>query len=215
MSWKRIAAFAAVVLIGAAFLAGYRPERRLRTAAQEESVKLRQQLDAAEARVRMGELLGQAIAIREVVMRQNYGQAQELSSAFFDSVRRKAAATPLAEFRSVLNDVLSRRDSVTASLAKADTATLEALRMIEVQIRRALGYPVFEEAAATQIGEFGIPHRSHRVRSSRASASRSPARHVDLQTAPSCEQAFKGHSRIQTPDLGSSETPRRQSPWSG
>lgn len=148
MSWKRIAAFTAIVLIGGAFLAGYLPERRLRTAAQEESVRLRQQLAAAEARVRMGELLGQAIAIREVVVRQNYGQAQELSSAFFDSVRREAAATPLAEFRSVLNEVLSRRDSVTASLVKADAGSLEALRTIEVQMRRALGYPVPEDAAS-------------------------------------------------------------------
>jgi hypothetical protein len=148
MPWKRIAALAAILLIGGAFLAGYLPERRLRMAAQDESVTLRQQLAAAEARVRMGELLGQAISIREVVMRQNYGQAQELSSAFFDSVRREEAATPLAEFRSALNEVLSRRDSVTASLVKADAGTLEALRTIEVQMRRALGYPVPEDAAS-------------------------------------------------------------------
>jgi hypothetical protein len=148
MSRKRIATIAAIVVIGGAFLAGYLPERSLRTAAQRESVALREQLAATEARVRMGQLLGQGLALREVVMRQNFGQAQELSSAFFDGVRREAAATPLDEFRSVLNEVLARRDAVTASLAKADAGILETLRAMELQMRRALAYPVPEEAAA-------------------------------------------------------------------
>jgi hypothetical protein len=152
MSWKRIAAIAAIaaiVMAAGAFLAGYLPERRLRRAAEQESVTLRDQLTAAEARVRMGRLLGQALAVREVVVRSNYGQAQELSSAFFDSVRQEAAITPSGEFRPVLNGVLSRRDSVTASLAKAEPAVVEVLRMIEVEMRRALGYAVPQEAAAT------------------------------------------------------------------
>ena len=148
MSRKRIAAIAAIVLIGGAFLAGYLPERRLRTAAQQEAVTLREQLEAAEARIRMGQLLGQALVVREVVVRQNYGQAQELSSAFFDSVRKEAAASSLDDFRSVLTEVLSRRDSVTASLAKADPGIVEVLHTIEVQMRRALGYPVPKETTA-------------------------------------------------------------------
>jgi hypothetical protein len=148
MPWKRIAVVAAIVLIGAAFLVGYLPEYRLRTAAEQQSLALREQLAAAEARVRMGHLLGQTLAVQEVVLRQNYGQAQELSSAFFDSVRKEAAATPLDEFRSVLDEVLSRRDAVTASLTKADQGTVQALTTIELQLRRALGYPLPQEPAA-------------------------------------------------------------------
>jgi hypothetical protein len=148
MSWNRIAVIAAIVLAAGAFLAGYVPEHRLRTAAEQQSMSLREQLTAAEARVRMGQLLGEALAVREVVVRQNYGEAQELSSAFFDSVRREASATPVDEFRTVLNDVLSRRDSVTASLAKADPGILDVLRTIEAQMRRALGYPVPQESTA-------------------------------------------------------------------
>lgn len=148
MPWKRIATIAAIVLVGGAFLAGYLPEHRLRTAAEQQSLALRDQLAAAEARVRMGQLLGQALAVREVIIRQNYGQAQELSSAFFDTVRKEAAATPLDQFRSVLNEVLSRRDGITASLTKADPGTVEALHTIEVQMRQALGYPLPQEPAA-------------------------------------------------------------------
>jgi hypothetical protein len=145
---RRIAAIVAIVLIGGAFLAGYVPERRLRMAAEQESQGLRDRLDAAEARVRMGQLLGQALAMREVVGRRNFGQAQELSSGFFDSVRTEAAATSSGQFRNDLNDVLSRRDSVTASLAKGDEGVLEVLRAIEVRMRRSLNYPVPEEQAA-------------------------------------------------------------------
>jgi hypothetical protein len=148
MSWKRIAVIGAIVLVAGAFLAGYVPERMRRTAAEQESASLRQQLTAAEARVRMGALLGQALAVTEVVTRQNYGQAQQLSSTFFDSVRNEAATTPVGEFRSVLNEVLSRRDRITASLVKADPGVLEALRAIEVQMRQVLGYPTPETAAS-------------------------------------------------------------------
>jgi hypothetical protein len=140
MSWKRIASIAAIVLLGGAFLAGYVPEYRLRTAAEREAATLRQQLSAAEARVRMGQLLGQALALRDVVTRQNYGQARDLSSSFFDAIRAEAATTPLTEFRDVLNEVLLRRDSVTASLTRADPAVGETLQTIEVRIRGALGY---------------------------------------------------------------------------
>jgi hypothetical protein len=143
-----MAAIAAIILIGGAFLAGYLPERKLRMAAEQESLALRQQLAAAEARVRMSRFLGQALAVREIVVEQNYGQAQQLSSAFFDSVRSEAAATPIDEFRSVLNEVLSRRDALTASLTRADPGTADALHTIEVQLRRALGYPVPQQAAA-------------------------------------------------------------------
>jgi hypothetical protein len=148
MSWKRIAAIAGIVLLAGAFLAGYLPERGLRTAAEQESSLLRQQLAAAEARVRMGQLLGQVLAVREDVVRQNYGQAQELASKLFDDVRREATATPSDEFRSTLNDVLSRRDSVTASLTKAEPGILDVLRMIELQMRRSLGYPAPEDSVS-------------------------------------------------------------------
>lgn len=148
MPWKRIGAIAAIVLVGGAFLAGYLPEHGLRTAAEQQSVALREQLAAAEARVRMGQLLGQALTLREVVMRQNYGQAQALSSSFFNGVSGEVAATPLNEFREPLTEVLSRRDSVTAALTKGDPAAVELLHAIEVRIRSALGYPLPPESAA-------------------------------------------------------------------
>jgi hypothetical protein len=48
----------------------------------------------------------------------------------------------------VLDEVLSRRDAVTALLTRADPGAVEALTTIEVQLRRALGYPLPQEPAA-------------------------------------------------------------------
>jgi hypothetical protein len=147
MTWKRIAAVATIVLMTGAFLAGYLPEHQRRTAAEQESVTLRERLAAAEARVRVGQLLGQVLSLREVVMRQNYGQAQDLSSAFFNSVRDEATATPPSEFRDALNDVLSRRDAITASLTRADPGAGEMLHAIAVRMRGVLGYALPPESA--------------------------------------------------------------------
>jgi hypothetical protein len=140
MPWKRIVAVAVVVLLGGAFLVGYVPERRLRIAAEEQIRLIQDRLAAAEARVRLGELLGEVLTVKEVTIRQNYGQAQELSSSFFDRVRAEAAETRESAFRDALNEVLARRDVVTAALTKAEPSVVEVLHTIELRFRRALGY---------------------------------------------------------------------------
>jgi hypothetical protein len=88
--------------------------------------------------------------MREVVVHRNFGQAQEMSSRFFDSVRTELAASSSGPFRDDLTDVLSRRDVVTASLAKGDEELLAMLRAIEVRMRRTLSYPVLDQRAAEQ-----------------------------------------------------------------
>ena len=54
------------------------------------------------------------LTVKEVTMRQNYGLALEHSSRFFDAVRTEAAATLDPGLRDGLNEVLGKRDSVTA-----------------------------------------------------------------------------------------------------
>lgn len=138
--WKRARPVAVVALIGGAFLAGYLPERRVRVAAEQQSEALQQRLAAAETRLRIGRLLGDALTLSEVAMRRNYGQAQELSSAFFDRVRVEATETGDEAFRRVLTDILARRDAVTIALTKAEPAVVDVLHAIELALRRALGY---------------------------------------------------------------------------
>jgi hypothetical protein len=90
----------------------------------------------------VGRLLGEVLNIREAVGSLNYGNAQQLSSAFYDSVRAEASITPVAAFKTALEAVLQVRDEVTAALARGDQAALEPLRRSELQLRKVLGYPI-------------------------------------------------------------------------
>jgi len=142
MRAKGVIAGGVVVLIGLAYVGGYWPEHRQRVALDADIATLREQLAESEARVRMGRLLGEVLNIREAVVTLNYGQAQELSSRFFDSVRAEASATPVAAFKVAFEAVLQTRDQVTAALARGDQAAGESLRRSELQLREALGYPI-------------------------------------------------------------------------
>jgi hypothetical protein len=147
MGRKRIVGFVAVVVLGAAYLAGYLPERQQRTSAEMELERLGNRLAVAEDRIRSSELLGRILMVREVTARQDYGHAQELSSAFFDAVRAEASATHDAQLRDGLHEALAKRDGVIAALAKADAGAIEILHSIELRLRQALGYPVPPEPA--------------------------------------------------------------------
>lgn len=86
-------------------------------------------------------------------MRQNYGQALELSSPFFDAVRAEIARSPDSELADGLNQVLAVRDGVTAALQTLTlsddgrdlvnhargVARLEASRRVAARLARAAG----------------------------------------------------------------------------
>lgn len=138
---KKYLALLVIVLIVAAYLAGYWPERQRRLAAEGQAKALQAQLDDAQARVRLGGLLARLLTVMDAVGEKNYGQAQALSSAFFDQVREESARAPQAGLKDALEVVLKRRDAVTAGLTQADPAVFAALRQCQTELRNALGYP--------------------------------------------------------------------------
>jgi hypothetical protein len=142
MTTKRFLAGLTIVLIAAAYVAGYWPEHGRRLMLENEASALRARLDDAEARVRVSTLLGELLHISETVASMNYGQAQTRSSRFFDDVRAEIDRTPVAELRSALESALQRRDAITAALSRGDQAALEPLRALQIELRRALGYPI-------------------------------------------------------------------------
>jgi hypothetical protein len=142
----KVLAVAGTVLAAGAYLAGHLPERRVRIAAETEAEALGTRLAAAEARVRLGELLGRALTVKEVAARQDYGQALELSSQLFDAVLTESAR-PGVELPDGLNEILSFRDRVTAALARGDPAVVDLLHDVELRLRRLLGYGLPVESA--------------------------------------------------------------------
>jgi len=129
-----------VVLAGLAYLVGYWPEHRRRQALEGQLGSLQVQLAEAQAQVRLGGLLGQLLAIEDTVSAQDYGQAQALSSRFFDAAQADAAQSAAGSMKEALERVVRMRDPVTASLTRGDPQVLTLLRDAESLVRRALGF---------------------------------------------------------------------------
>jgi hypothetical protein len=100
------------------------------------------ELARAEARDRRGRLFGRLLALQDAVASGNFGEAQSLSTPFFDGVRDEAAGESDAAVRTSLDAILMRRDTVTAGLARGEGSVREVLVPIERELRRALGYPL-------------------------------------------------------------------------
>lgn len=137
---KRYLAILAIVLAGLAYLVGYWPEHRRRQALEGQVTSLQVQLAEAQARVRLGGLLGQLLATEDAVSAQDYGQAQALSSQLFDAVQAEATRTAAGSLKDTLVKVVGLRDGVTASLTRGDPQALTLLRDAESLVRTALGF---------------------------------------------------------------------------
>ena len=159
-STLKITGIVGVVALVLGYLVGFLPERGRRVAAesqvashQAEVASIRQELSSVEGRIRVGVLLGRALMIKDLAAGSDYGRAQQVSSEFFDAIRSEATATEDAARRAVLTSVLSRRDAVTAALAKAEPAVMSTLTMVERDLRRALDYPVTESGPPAPPGQ--------------------------------------------------------------
>jgi hypothetical protein len=142
MTLRRAVFILVLILIAGAYAAGYWPEHRLRMEAAGQVETLRAQLAGAESRLRLGVVLGRLLRVSDAVAARNYGDAADASSIYFDRVREDAAAVEGADARLVLARILTSRDAVTSALARTDASVSVILREQEVDLRRALGYPV-------------------------------------------------------------------------
>ena len=130
----------AVGLAGLAFVAGYWPEHQQRQALEAQVSSLQAQLRDAQARVRLGGLLGQLLAAEDAVSAQNYGEAQALSSELFDAARAEADRTAAGSSNDALEKIIQMRDAVTESLTRGDPQALSLLRDAEMLVRYELGF---------------------------------------------------------------------------
>jgi hypothetical protein len=125
---KSVVVILVLALIVAAYFVGYWPEHKRLGESQKDAQIVAAQLADAQERLRIYGLQNQLLSLIQKVAETNYGEAQKLSSDFFDQVRTELAQTKEAELKSSLGPVLVMRDSVTAGLAKGDPATLEILQ---------------------------------------------------------------------------------------
>jgi hypothetical protein len=110
------------------FLVGFVPQYVKVNRLENELHRSRQEATGTELRDLIGFVYVQA-------SQKNYGLAAETSSRFFDRVREVANQTQDANRRKGLEGLLALRDSVTAALAKGDSATMGDLQQLFVKAR--------------------------------------------------------------------------------
>jgi hypothetical protein len=139
---KRYLVVLVIVLVAGAWVAGFAPEYSARHEAEAARDHLAQRLEAAEARLRIAELLGQCLVLGDLVREQRFGEAQPLSSTFFDAVRAESQRAADPAFHESLEAVLESRDAITAALSRGEPEASTRLAAIQRRLRRSLGYTV-------------------------------------------------------------------------
>jgi len=128
----------AAALVAAAYLAGYWPQHQ-RVLSLDEDLRLaNSRLADAQAEIRIYQLENRLLGVIEKTEEKNYGEAQKLSTDFFDRVRSEIPRARKASLQSLLEFTLQKRDAVTAGLTKGDLATLDLLRQILIGFRQAV-----------------------------------------------------------------------------
>ncbi len=140
---RRLAIVIGIVVLAfvAGYIVGFWPERRGRTAAERDLMRVEMELRNADARARAAGLLGLLLTVEDSVSAQNYGLARGYAARLFEaaSVDQNSPVEPLRE---AIARIVGRRTDVTVALSMADPAIAPVLRDMEHALRRALGYPM-------------------------------------------------------------------------
>ncbi len=128
---KRLGVIIFLLLLAAAFIAGYWLSHQKLREAQDNLRTVSARLADAESRIRLCKLQNDLIALVRKTAEKNYGEAQAVSTKFFDEVVAEARQTENQKLKSSLESILQSRDAVTAALAKGDSSARDLLLPLE------------------------------------------------------------------------------------
>ena len=133
---KKLALILGMILLVAAYIGGYWPQRQKLQRAEKNNAQASQQLASAQEVVHVTRLENDLVSLVDQTQSQNYGEAQKLSSRFFGDLRAELDRAPNAPYRQSLETIFARRDAVTSGLTRADAATIGPLRQSLNEIRQ-------------------------------------------------------------------------------
>jgi len=136
MPMKKVGLVVAVLLLAGAYVGGYWPQRQKLQEAEKNRAQASQQLASAQTVVHITRLENDLVALVDQTQNQNYGEAQKLSSRFFNDLRAELDRSPNASYRQTLETIFAHRDAVTSGLTRADAATIGPLRQSLNEIRQ-------------------------------------------------------------------------------
>ena len=133
---KKVGLVVVVLLLAGAYVGGYWPQRQKLQEAEKNRAQASQQLASAQTVVHITRLENDLVALEDQTQNQNYGEAQKLSSRFFNDLRAELDRSPNASYRQTLETIFAHRDAVTSGLTRADAATIGPLRQSLNEIRQ-------------------------------------------------------------------------------
>jgi hypothetical protein len=128
---KRLGWIAFLLLLAATYLAGYWPQHRSFRESQDKLNAVSARLADAEVRLRLCALQNDLIALVRKTVEKNYGEAQAVSTKFFDRVLAEERQTENQKLKSSLESILQSRDAVTAALARGEASARDLLAPLE------------------------------------------------------------------------------------
>lgn len=135
---RKILLLLGLICILVAYFLGYWPQHQQLEQARQQNAALQQQLGHAQAVGRLAGLQNQLLDLIEQIEKQNYGQAQTLSSKFFDDVGKEIDRDKTASYVPALEAIHGRRDAITSGLAKADANTVTSVRQSLVELKQVV-----------------------------------------------------------------------------
>jgi hypothetical protein len=118
----------AVFMIG--YLVGYLPLHVSANKVKEQNSQLQQKLGLTEHSLGFAKLRGQVGMMSYEANRNNYAEAANFSTAFFNGIRETIRDTKDEALKEQLTAISARRDEITTNLAQADSSVKEKLAQI-------------------------------------------------------------------------------------
>ena len=119
-----------LVILVMVFLMGFVPQYLQKRQIQAELATSAEKLKVSELRDLFGMMMLEAL-------RQNYGVAGDYSSQYFDKLRETSEAVNNSTLKRSVQELLKKRDTVTAALSKADPASASQLQTIFAETQAA------------------------------------------------------------------------------
>jgi hypothetical protein len=142
--WRRIMKMARqlgillLIAIGV-YLCGYWPTKRRLDKASDQLRQTSAQLSAAQEKIGIYSLQNVLLKLLASVSKNDFDQAQPLSSKFFDGVSDEINRTGQPAIKRALESILAKRDIVTFGIARKDPGTVDLVRKISEDFTQVAG----------------------------------------------------------------------------
>jgi uncharacterized protein YoxC len=119
-----------IILLAGGFLLGFVPQYLKNRDLQKELETPQKTIDGLTLQVQMSDIRDAASLMLVELSRQNYGLARDYSVQFYSKLEQAAQSVPDANLKKSLEELASTRDSVSKTLAAADSGSLAVVQPV-------------------------------------------------------------------------------------